>query len=75
MARRTPEGEPDTQQEPQPLVHGTEQAQEVADRENEQGYRGVKVDPLPDSAHSLQSGPNAPTVAEQMKALKGADND
>lgn len=58
----------------QPLVHGTEQAQEKVDKEDEQGYRGTKVDPLPNSAHSLESGPDAPTAAEQAAALAKASS-
>jgi hypothetical protein len=44
---------------------GQAEAQALADKHNEQGFIGVKVDPLPNSAHSLASGPDAPTVAEQ----------
>lgn len=36
--------------------------QKAVDAETEQGYRGIKVDPLPNSAYSLESGPDAPTV-------------
>jgi hypothetical protein len=34
--------------------------QKVADKEQEQGFRGLKVDPLPNSAYSLESGPDSP---------------
>lgn len=40
---------------------GDAQAQEAVDEETEKGYRGAKVDPLPNSAYSLESGPDAPT--------------
>jgi hypothetical protein len=56
----------------QPLVHGTDESQKIASKEDEQGFRGVKVDPLPNSAHSLESGPDAPTVAEMAAAMKEA---
>lgn len=39
------------------------------DKAQQQGFFGVKVDPLDNSAHSLESGPDAPTVAEQAAAL------
>lgn len=41
----------------------------------EKGYRGAGVDSLPNSAHSLESGPDAPTAQEQREALakKGRD--
>jgi hypothetical protein len=40
------------------------------DREQEQGYRGRKVDPLPNSAYSLESGPDAPSsVPEDGTAI------
>lgn len=31
----------------------------------EQGYRGVKADPRPNSDYSLESGPDSPSAAEQ----------
>lgn len=70
---KDPPRRPRGQEEGQPLVHGTEESQRVASREMEQGYSGVKVDPLPNSAHSLESGPDAPSVAEQVAALKEAE--
>jgi hypothetical protein len=58
----------------QPLVHGTEQAQKTMSKEDEQGFRGVKVDPFPNSAHSLESGPDSPTVAETAAAVAKASS-
>lgn len=38
------------------------EVQKAVDAETEQGYRGAKADPLPNSAYSLESGPAAPVV-------------
>lgn len=38
----------------------------------EDGFLGTKVDPLPNSEHSLESGPDAPSAAEQAAALAEA---
>lgn len=35
---------------------------------DEQGFIGQKVDPLPDSAHSLESGPDAPAPVEDDRS-------
>ena len=51
--------------------NGQAEAQAIADEQTEQGFIGTKVDPLPNSAHSLESGPEAPTAAEQRDARKG----
>jgi hypothetical protein len=53
---------------------GQAEVEKEVDKEQEQGYRGVKVDPLPNSAHSLESGPDSPTAAEQAEALRKADS-
>lgn len=50
--------------------HGQAEVQDKVEAEQEQGFRGTKVDPLPDSAYSLESGPDAPTVAEQAAAVR-----
>lgn len=47
---------------------GQAEVQKKVDEEQEQGFRGSEVDPLPNSAHSLESGPEAPTAAEQRAA-------
>lgn len=47
--------------------------QPLLEQANEQGFLGDKVDPLPNEAHSLESGPDAPTAAEQRAALAEAD--
>lgn len=38
-------------------------AEKVAE-EQEQGFRGSKVDPRPDSEYSLESGPDSPSAVE-----------
>jgi len=43
---------------------GASEVQEKVDEETEKGYRGTKVDPLPNSAHSLASGPDSPTLTD-----------
>lgn len=43
---------------------GQAEAQKLTDEAEEKGYIGNKVDPLPNSAHSLESGPDAPPVHE-----------
>lgn len=48
---------------------GQAEVQKNVDAEQEQGFRGSEVDPLPNSAHSLASGSDAPTAAEQREAL------
>ncbi len=52
---------------------GQAEAQKIADTETEQGFRGQKVDPLPNSEYSLESGPDSPSAAEQAEALAEAD--
>lgn len=49
---------------------GQSEVQKAVDEGQEQGYIGIKIDPLPNSAYSLESGPDAPTIAEQRDALK-----
>lgn len=36
--------------------------QAKADKETEQGFVGTKVDPRPNSAYSLESGPDSPSA-------------
>ena len=43
----------------------TDLLQKQMDDANDKGYLGDKVDPLPNSAHSLESGPDAPSPASQ----------
>jgi hypothetical protein len=43
---------------------GQADLQTTQNRYDEQGYIGTKVDPLPNEAHSLESGPDAPTAVE-----------
>lgn len=53
-----------------PADAGQAEAQKTVDKAEEQGFLGRKVDPLPNSAHSLESGPDSPTVAEMRDAMK-----
>lgn len=43
---------------------GQAQVQAKVDEETEKGYRGVKVDPLPNDAYSIKTGPDSPTLAD-----------
>jgi len=49
--------------------------QKAVDATTEVGYVGIKVDPLHNSAYSLESGPDAPTVAPtgRLPQVDGAD--
>ena len=49
---------------------GQAEVQKQVESDQEQGFHGTKVDPLPNSAHSLQSGPDAPTAREQLDAAR-----
>ncbi len=64
MVEKTPGGNAD--------VKAAEQAnKEVADIENEalaKGYRGVVPDPNPNSAYSIQSGPDSPPLVEDNES-------
>ena len=44
-----------------------DQVQEAVDVETEQGYRGVKVDPRPNSDYSLESGPDSPSAVDARR--------
>lgn len=55
------------------VAQSEEQVQAAVDEETEQGFRGTKVDPLPNEAYSLESGPDSPTPAEQRAALAEAE--
>jgi hypothetical protein len=52
---------------------GQSEAQKLTDAAENQGFIGTKVDPLPNSAHSLESGPDAPPVHEQARQIDIAD--
>jgi hypothetical protein len=39
---------------------GQAEVQKTVDKLEDQGFLGTKVDPLPNSAHSLESGPDSP---------------
>lgn len=47
---------------------GQAEVQDSFTQAQEQGYFGRKVDPEPNSAHSLESGPDAPPVARQPES-------
>lgn len=50
---------------------GQAEAQKIADDATEKGYIGGKVDPRPNSDHSLESGPDSPSAAEQTLKKEG----
>lgn len=52
---------------------GQAEVQKAVDTAEEQGYLGTKVDPLPNSAHSLASGPDAPPLHETDTRIDIAD--
>jgi hypothetical protein len=52
---------------------GASEVQQAFEEAQEKGYFGNQVDPLPNSAHSLESGPDAPTAAEQAAAVAKKD--
>lgn len=43
---------------------GNDEVQTKVDTETEQGFRGVKVDPVPDEEYTLTTGPNSPSYFE-----------
>lgn len=52
---------------------GASEVQEKVDAENEQGFRGVKVDPTPNEAYTLQGVTSgAPTPETDPAAAKAA---
>lgn len=46
-------------------------AKQVAE-EQDKGYFGEKVDPFPNEAYSLESGPDSPTTVDMKKAADAA---
>jgi len=44
---------------------GTSEVEDALVAAQKHGYIGLKADPLPNSAHSQESGPDAPPVHEQ----------
>lgn len=59
--------------EKKPKDSGQAEVQKNVDAEEEKGFRGVEVDPTPNSEFSIQSGPKSPTAEEQRAALKEKD--
>lgn len=55
--------------EKKPADAGQAEVQKMVDEAEEQGFLGQKVDPFPNSAHSLESGPDSPTIAETRDAM------
>ena len=43
---------------------GQAEVQAKVDKETDQGFRGTKVDPLPNEAYSIKTGPDSPTLAD-----------
>lgn len=62
MPRNQTESDNQTTEPPSGADAGQAEVQAKVDKETEKGYRGVKVDPLPNSAYSIQSGPDSPTL-------------
>lgn len=44
---------------------GAADVQKAVDEATDQGYVGDKVDPRPNSDHSLESGPDSPPIHEE----------
>ena len=55
--------------EKKPADAGQAEVQKTVDKAEEKGFLGQKVDPLPNSAHSLESGPDSPTIAQTRDAM------
>lgn len=43
---------------------GADQVQATVDKEEDQGFRGVKVDPVPNEEYTLTTGPSSPSYFE-----------
>lgn len=52
---------------------GQSEAQKNVEQAEDKGYLGNKVDPLPNSAYSLESGPDAPPVHETTQRVDVKD--
>lgn len=50
---------------------GTAQVQATVDKIEDKGFIGEKVDPLPNEAHSLESGPDAPPAVPDDQTRAG----
>jgi len=50
---------------------GQDQVQKHFDEAAEKGYFGERPPGLPNERYSLESGPEAPTAAEEREAAKG----
>lgn len=51
---------------------GAAEVQAKVNEAEEKGYVGTSPDPFPNSAYSLQSGPDSPTAEETRQALATA---
>jgi len=51
---------------------GADEVQATVDAENEQGFRGTKVDPTPNANYSMQTPSDAPTPETDAKAAAKA---
>lgn len=47
---------------------GTAEVQAKVDKAEDKGYFGTKVDPLPNEAYSLETGPDSPRAVEAPNA-------
>lgn len=78
----TDESPTDVEQAPEAVGEGTPAVEEAKNADDagqaevqarmdvatEQGFIGQKVDPLPNEAHSLESGPESPTADPDTRA-------
>lgn len=49
---------------------GQSEVQAVADEATAKGYFGTARDPFPNSAYSLESGPESPSAADAHRAIR-----
>lgn len=49
--------------------------QEKADKETDQGFVGTKVDPVPNEAYTLTTGPDSPSASDARRAALHAELD
>lgn len=59
----------------QPLTEAGQALQAEQDKADVQGYRGENPDPRPNSDYSLESGPESPTVLQQLRDAAQAEVD
>lgn len=65
----TPEPAKDQKPKSSDVSKGIEQVQNAVAEAQKAGFQGVKVDPFPNEAYSLESGPDSPTIPQTIAAL------